>query len=241
MYKMNYRRKLAAKRGARRYKKAKKTLGKPMANAVKAIVRKQMRTVVETKMADFAWEPFAVNALYHNTWLVVDADGVSVNQGVKDDDAYNAGNRVGDSVYARKIWRRLHLFQSYQYPNVTFRIVIIKHKQGMSIPVDITQNDQTTNKIIAPINRELFPLQDVVYDRVIQSPQSGGTLGNGDVKTFWNHNQIINKKISYNEGSPYTRGFTFTTLVCAYDNMSTSLLAQIARLAYYRRFYFDDA
>lgn len=226
----------------RRYRKyTKKTLAKPMVKAVKAIVRKQMKTVVETKHSDYAWEPFAVNSLYHNTWLIVDADGVAVSQGVGDNDAYNPGNRIGDSVYARKIWRRLQLFQSYSYPNLTYRIVIIKHKQGMTIPVDITQNSQTTNKIIAPINRELFPLEDVVYDRVFQSTQGGGTVGNGEVKVFWNHNQIINKKITYNDSTQYARGFTYSTLVCVYDNMSTSLLAQVARLAYYRRFYFDDA
>lgn len=234
-----YKRKYGKRPLRRKARTSKLTM--PVAKAVKSIVRSQMRTVVETKHSDYAWEPFAVNALYHNVWLIVDADGVSVNQGAGDNNTYNPGNRIGDSLFAKKIWRRLHLFGNYGYPNLTYRIVVIKHKQGMTIPADITQNSQTTNKIIAPINRELFPLQDVVYDRVFQSPQSGGTLGNGDVKVMWNHNQIINKKISYDNGSQYTRGFTYTTLVCVYDNMSTSTLAQVARLAYYRRFYFEDA
>lgn len=239
--KRNYKAKRYRKRV---YKSAKKTLGKTTAKAVKAIVKSQMRRVIETKNADYADEPLALNCFYHNQWRQIDGDPFYTQQGTEDSTILSAPNRIGDSIYSKNIWRRLLISKFADRANLVIRIVILKVKAGMSVPADITNNPQLLNRIIAPIDLEDPSIMKVMYDRTFVSNENvnnGGGATVRDTKFMWNHNHRTNEKVAYDGGDFNAKKHTYKMYVCCYDTQSSLSTDNVARYSYYRRHHFEDA
>ena len=87
---------------ARNYKKYKSNLTKGQRKVVRAIVKKQMNTVIETKESTRTSTANA-NMPHNNTYIVQDVGGGNLNPftlalGTGDPMAGSSGNRIGDSI-----------------------------------------------------------------------------------------------------------------------------------------------
>ena len=226
-------------------KSAKKTLGKSTATAVKAIVQSQLSKVVETKIADYAFEPTSLAAFYHNTWYQFESDPYTMFQGTSDSETLNPINRIGDSIYVKGIHFKLYLTTDSVRPSVAYRIVILKCKASVSSPVDITSHPQSTNKLIMPVDRENVNCRSVVYDRVIRPCNTPMSIPFGsavaDVHHLWSHFVPVNKKIFYDDGAAQSKGDTYRIFCLAYDTQANNPTSNVGRFSYFRRTYFQDS
>jgi len=243
-YRRNY--KKAAKRGRKAaYKGAKRTLGKPMAKAVKAIVRSQLSKVVEYKNADYAFEPTSLASMYHNSWYQFESDPFTMYQGTSDSEAVNPINRLGDSIFVNYIHFKILFTANIYRPNASIRIVILKCKASVSSPANISAHPQGTNNLINPIDREQVNCRQVVYDKVLKLSSSPLSVTLGDsvstVQYMWTHYLKLNKKVAYDDGGAQTKGDTYRIFALAYDNQATGTTDQVARFSYFRRTSFQDA
>jgi len=229
------------------YKGAKRTLGKPMAKAVKAIAKSVLNGVVETKIADYAFSPAPLAALYHNAWYQFESDPMTMFQGTSDDEGLNPINRLGDSIFVKGILFKLYLTTFATFPTNAYRIVILQCKGGLSSPTDITFHPQSSNKLIMPIDVEDNNCRRVVYDKVLTnhvnqqvSLAQGST--SSDKHILWSHYLPVNKKIKYEGNTGSSHGDTYRIFCLAYDTQATvGGLTNIARFSYFRRTYFQDA
>lgn len=242
----NYPRRKMYKRRARKvYKAAKKSLGKTTASAVKAIVKSQLNKVVETKVADYFFEPIPLSSLYHNTWYNFESDPFTMNQGVNDSEFLNPNNRIGDSIYVKGISFKILLTNFSSSPNNHIRIVILKCKAGSSgITNPCGPHPQLTNNLVAPIEREDVRLRAVVYDRTFStmSSKDSGNLTNGIDKTMlWTHYVPVNKKIKYDDAGAGSGNDVYRPYVLMYQTQACLTTTNIGRFTYFRRTYFQDA
>ena len=242
---MNQKWKKPRKRAVRKPRKSAK-FSTTTAVAIKKIVKSQMKSVVETKNADYALEPLALSSFYHNTWYQIDADPFYTQQGVEDSMVNTAPNRIGDSIYSKNIWRKLLISKFSDRCNLVIRIVILKMKAGVAIPSDITANPQLSNRIVAPIDLEHPSILKAVYDRTFVTNDNvfvynaaGATPR--DVKFMWNHNHKTNEKVTYNDGDFNAQKHTYRLFVCCYDTQSSLTTDNVARFSYYRRHHYEDA
>jgi len=235
------------KNGKKPYKPRRKAAAKPLAKstalAVRKIVKSEMSNVVETKHADYALQPLASNCLYHNTWYQLETDPFYMQMGVTDSDIAGPLNRIGDSIFAEKIWYRLFLDKFNTRPNICLRIVILKQKQGLTMPTNITSHSQGLNMLIAPIRSEENAYISCVYDKIFVL--NGGLSGSDSAYNthfVWNHNVKVNKKIKYEDGLLNSAGpFTYVPYLLAYDSNASLVSDNIARFSFFRRTYFQDA
>lgn len=240
-----YRKKQYKRRAPLRRKRA-VSLAPKTAVAVKAIVKRQMKRVVETKNADWAYEPFPAAGFYHNVWNQIDADPFYTQQGVEDSMISTAPNRIGDSIYSKNIWRKLLITKFNDRCNLVIRIVILKMKGSVPVPADITNNSQLQNRIVAPLDLEHPAILKCVYDRVFVSNDNvfiHNTTGGvpRDTKFYWNHNHRTNEKVTYNDGDFNAQKHTYRLFVCCYDTQNALTTDNVARFSYYRRHHFEDA
>lgn len=231
------------KRLARKSAKKPK-LSKPTAKAVKAIVKSQMGKVIETKTADYHFEPLAINSLYHNSWYQMESDPFNLNQGVQDQEAVNPSNRIGDSIFAKGIKFNI-LFQLFSdRPNLALRILVLKVKPDTPFLTNPTNHAQAVSNIVMPVDQENSRWKQTIYDRTFVVNNNvqvapGVTLRDG--KFHWQHYVKVNKVIRYEDSNSASRNFTYQIYVCAYDTISSLTTDNIARFSYTRRTYFQDA
>lgn len=238
-------RKAAARRPRRAAKKTASKLAPRTALAVRKIAKSVLNNVVETKIADYAFEPASAAAFYHNTWYQFESDPFTMFQGTSDDETLNPINRVGDSIFAKGILFKMYLTSDIVRPSVAYRIVILKVKANVSSPADITAHPQSTNKLIMPIDLEQTSVISTVYDRVIRpcnmplSIPFGSSVG--DVHYLWSHYLKLNKKITFEGNVGGTTKTTYRIFCLPYDTQSNNPTQNIGRFSYFRRTYFQDA
>lgn len=231
--------------GRRKYKSAKKALGKSTASAVKAIVKSQMNKVIESKNLDYSLEPIPLACLYHNVPSALDDDMCYSQQGTFDEEIAIARNRVGDSIFVKNIQLKLMLTSFSTRPNCTYRITVVKTKNGsVSLPggSSIYGHPQCGNNMISPVDTELSGLSSVVYDRVINSNafQTAQT-GNTDKKFIWTYSIKVNRKIKYDNSGANSSSPSYRLFLTAYDTQGALITDNIARYTYFRRTHFLDA
>lgn len=226
----------------RAYKNAKRTLGKPMAKAVKKIVKSQLNKVIETKINDYYFTPVGnLTSLYHNTWYKLEEDPFYLFQGTADSEAPGPTNRIGDSVYAKSVHFQLCLSSSPSFSTVQYRLVILKQKPGVTMPLDITNHPQSPNRLMNPIDREEAALISVLYDRkgyLFNNSQTAGGGNDGARKTL-SVTIPINKKLKYDANNGNNNSFRIVPYIMIYGrNGDTGF---ICNFEYFRRSYFQDA
>jgi len=239
------------KRRPRRYRKAKKTLGKPMARAVKAIVNRTMNKVVETKAVDYITEAIVLN---HNVPQTIDNDLFYSSHGVADSASSQAsagttiGNRVGDSLFAKSASLKMFFDQYADRPNLTFRVTAVRIKSGLNIitATSLYSHPQSTNNMINPINTEaieLYQPNPVVFDkRFVVNNGGSNSAPTKDCHAFRQFFVKVNKKLKYNANQPNTIGpFAIQIVVTAYDSYGSLTSDNVCRLIYSRRAWFQDA
>lgn len=230
-------------------KKAKRSvkasqMPKSQAKAVKAVVKAEMAKVIELKHADYQFEPFAFNALYHNVFSTIETDPFNINQGVQDAEAVNPPNRLGDSIYAKSIHFKMLFTMFGDRPNQAIRIIILKVKPDTPAILNPVLHPQAVSNIVSQVDTESSRYKALVYDKVFTMNNNvivtGGTALR-DTKFYWEHTVKVNKKINYEDGNVSARNFTYNIFVCAYDTQGSLTTDNIARYSYSRRTYYTDA
>lgn len=228
-----------------RKRKSLRKLAPKTANAVKAIVKTQMNRVIETKRADYMLEPLPINALYHNTWSILDNNCLYVTQGVQESENVIPPNRIGDAVYTRNLSFRCLFTKFNDRCNVVLRILILKVKSGTTV-LNPTTHAQLNNVISNVVNTELPNIVSVAYDRtfvlnnnVFIHNTTGGVPR--DTKFFWKHNMKVNQKIRYQDGSPDPINWTYRVYATMYDTQAAFTTDNLGRFSYARYHYFQDA
>jgi len=236
----NRRRKQLKRKAPRR--KAGARLAPKTASAVKAIVKSQMKQVIETKCIDNGAEPIPALCLYHNTPYTLETDLLFSTQGVTDSMALTT-NRIGDSIYVKGVTMSLMLTNFSTRPNLVYRISIIKTKQGIVSGLGNPYGHPLVgNSIIAPINREERDLVSVVYDRTFTNVASGNQAGgDSDQKWVWRHYLPVNRKVKYNNAGSECASNSYRVYVTAYDTQGTLITSNVARFTWFRRVHFMDA
>jgi len=235
----------------RNYKLSKKATKKqeenntvPSVATVRHIVNRALGNVVETKHADYLFEPTAANALYHNVWYLMETDPLTILQGSQDSEAVNPPNRIGDSVYSVGIKLNMLFYMFNDRPNQAIRILILKVKPDTPAVSNPCLHPQGVSNIINPVDMENSRYGSVVFDKVFIFNNNitipGSTLIR-DTKFNFQRYIKIGKKVKYEDGINSARNFTYNIWVCAYDTVASNTTDNICRFSYCRRHYFKDA
>lgn len=235
-------RKYYKRKAKKRVKRA--FMPKSQVKAVKAIVKSQMNKVIEMKHADYQFEPFAINGLYHNTWYLFETDPLTLLQGVQDSENLNPPNRIGDTVYTKGIKYNCTFYNFNDRPNLAYRILILLVKPDTPSIINPCLHPQLVSNINMPVDYENSRIKKVLYDKVFMtnnniSITSGPTIR--DVKWHWEHYIKLNKVTQYEDGNNSARNYTINCWVCAYDTVSSLTSDNVARFTYTRRHYYQDA
>lgn len=216
-----------------------------LVSTVKRVVKRQMNQIVETKIADYSFNPVGqLTSLYHNTWYKFENDPFTLFQGTSDDETVNPVNRLGDSIYAKSLSLTINLATYTNTSTVQYRFVLLKIKTGASMPGNITTHPQAVNNLIAPIDREAGPLISVIMDKRGWMKNNGQTAaGGGDGERQLLHfNFKINKKLKYDGNAAGNNSFLYVPYILVFDRQQTSPSGvPICDFQYFRRFYFQDA
>jgi len=212
--------------------------------AVRKIVQSQMNKVVETKNADYSFNPLGqLTSLYHNTWYRFEIDPFTMFQGTSDAETLNPINRIGDSVFAKSLSLTINLASYTNTSTLQYRFVVLKLKVGASMPGNISAHPQAVNNLIAPLDRENPALAAVVYEKrgwLINHGQTAAGGGDGE-RQLIHVNLKINKKIKYNDGDASNGSFIYAPYIMLFDRQQTSPSGvPICDFQYFRRFYFQD-
>jgi len=229
-------------KGRKPYKKSDKTVTE---KEVKKIVDAKMAQVIETKVVDNISESFIIN---HNSPQTIETDCYFLTQGVGDATG-NTANRIGDSIYAKKVWLKAYFDHYADRPNIGIRITVVRIKAGASpvSPTLLLGHPQSNNYFINPVQTELAGLYSndpIAYDKRFMS-NHGIVLTSGTnkaVHTFKELNIPINRKFKYDGGGTNVSGpFTLQVVVTAYDSYGSLTTDNLLRLLWARRSYFIDS
>jgi len=233
------------KKNNKRYGRKKtvaKKINKPLALAVKKIVNKQMAQVVETKINDYYFTPVSnITSLYHNTWYRLEDDPYYLFQGTADSEASGPTNRVGDSIYAKSVHFQVSISSSGSFSTCQYRFVVLKLKPGASMPLDITNHPQCSNRLMNPIDREQEALMSVLHDSkgyLYNNGQTAGGGGDGSRKLL-SVNIKVNKKLKYDGNTANNNSFRIVPFLMVFGKLGDT--GFIANFEYFRRSYFMDA
>jgi len=242
---MPYRRNYRKYKKRKAYKGAKRTLGKPLAKAVKSIVKSQMAKVVESKILDYSVEPIPALCCYHNVPILLDNNMFYSQQGLTDEEITASRNRVGDSIFVKNIQLSLLLTNFSTRPNLCYRISVVKvASASVTFPSGsiIYGHPQCGNMMLAPIDTELPGLVSVVYDRVFyNTAYQTAQTGTADKKFIWRHNVKVNRKVKYDNASSDPSNMTYRLILTAYDTQAAYITDNVARYTYMRRTHILDA
>jgi len=218
------------------------SLAPKTANAVKAIVKSEMKQVIETKYIDNGTEPIPLSCLYHNTPYLLESDLLYSTQGITDSMALTS-NRIGDSIFVKGVTMVLMLTNFSTRPNLVYRISVIKTKQGIVSGLGNPYGHPLVgNSIVAPIDRENRDLVSVVYDKTFTNVASGNQAGgDSDQKWIWRHYLPVNRKVKYVNGGSECASNSYRVYVTAYDTQGTFITTNVARFTWFRRVHFMDA
>jgi len=239
----NYKRN--AKGRKRNYGRKTNTRSSNLVKTVKAVVKKQMNNVIESKVGDYSTEPIPALCFYHNVPVQLDSNMFYLQQGITDEEIQASRNRIGDSIFVKNIQLSLMITNFATRPNLCYRISVVKVKNATVVFPSgslIYGHPQCGNMIMAPIDTELEGLVAVVYDRVFNTlAYQTAQAGNADKKFIWKHSVKVNRKIRYDNASSDPSNFTYRIIVVCYDTQAAYITDNVARWTYFRRTHFLDA
>lgn len=140
-------------------KKARKPLAKiskPLANTVKAIVKKQLNKVVETKKSVHS-NTDGIEC-YHNNFITVDDEPLFTSQGTADPNATDNQNRIGDKVLCKGVSMKMMVELNERYSDVTCRLVLIRSSRNDTPTRATLFCGASGNKMLDTINTERFTI-----------------------------------------------------------------------------------
>lgn len=213
-----------------------------LVSTVKAVVKRQMSQVVETKINDYYFTPVGnLTSIFHNIWYRLEDDPFFLFQGTADSEASGPTNRIGDSVYAKSVHFQLNLSSSPSFSTMQYRFVVLKLKPQATMPSNITDHPQCPNNLMSPIDREQGALISVLYDRKGWFINNGQTAGGGHdgARKLLSVNIPINKKLKYDGNAGNNNSFRIIPYILVYGRLGDSGFN--CNFEYFRRSYFMDA
>lgn len=247
---------------AQRYKNV-GTAARTIQKAVRAYLNKN----IETKQSNVSSTDG--QEIVHNSFIYVDSNILITTQGVNDPNTVNTANRIGDEINLRGVAFKFMLENNVRYPDITFRIMVIKSAKG-DVPTTATLfNGLSGNKMMDTFNKERYTLLYQKYVKV-KSPNTGsstavpgpGYVGSGlyegggtsplltpgtrIVKFYIPGSKFVGKSgiVRYENGSSQVKFHDYTVLVYAYSTYATSeaLGWSVGRVnEYIKVMYFKDA
>jgi len=237
-----YRRKRAIRKPRRAAARKPAKLAPKTALAVKRIVKTQMNKVVETKVNDYYFTPLGnLTSIFHNTWFRLEDDPFYLFQGTSDSEASGPTNRLGDSIWAKSVHFQLNMASSPSFSTMQYRFVVLKLKPGVTMPSDITDHPQCSNRLMSPIDREQQALMSVLHDSTGYFINNGQTA-NGGHDGARKHLSVtipINKKLKYDANNANNNSFRIIPYIMVYGRLGDSGFN--CNFEYFRRSYFQDA
>lgn len=216
----------------------------PSVATVKHIVNRALGNVIETKHADYLFEPVPASCLYHNVWYLMETDPLTILQGTQDSEAVNPPNRLGDSVYSLGLKLNMMFYMFNDRPNQAIRILVLKVKPDTTTVSNPCLHPQGVSNIINPVDIENSRYNGVVFDKVFVFNNNIAIPGSTTIRDTKFHFQRyikIGRKTTYEDGINSARNYTYNIWVCAYDTPNASQLDNICRFSYCRRHFFKDA
>ena len=203
----------------------------------------------------------------HNSFQYLDSNILITTQGTTDPTAGNTANRIGDEINLKGVAFKIMLENNHRYPDVTFRIMVIKSAKG-DVPTTATLfNGLSGNKMMDTFNNERYTLLFSKYVKV-RNPNfasvdalggasyvgsglqagSGGVTSPGTriVKFYIPGKKFVGKSgiVRYENGTSQVKFHDYTVLVYAYSTIATSELLgwNVGKVnEYIKIMYFKDA
>jgi len=242
---------------------------KQMTSAVKIqrAVKAYLNKKIETKQSQITSTDG--QEITHNSFQYVDSNILITTQGVNDPNTASTNNRIGDEIDLKGVAFKFMLENNVRYPDVTFRIMVIKSAKG-DVPTTATLfNGLSGNKMMDTFNKERYTLLFSKYVKV-KSPNVGsstavpgpGYVGSGlyegggtsalltpgtrIVKFYIPGKKFVGKNsiVRYENGSSQVKFYDYTVLVYAYSTYVTSetLGWNVGRInEYIKVMYYKDA
>lgn len=241
---------------------------KQMTSAVKIqrAVRTYLNKQIETKQSNTTSTDGLL--ISHNSFQYVDSNILITTQGITDPNNSNTANRIGDEINLRGVAFKFMLENDVRYPDVTFRIMVIKSAKG-DVPTTATLfNGLSGNKMMDTFNKERYTLLFSKYVKV-KSPNQGSTVavggagyvgsglyeGSGSALVTTPGTRIVkfyipgkkfirNGIVKYENGTSQVKFHDYTVLVYAYSTIVTSeaLGWTVGRVnEYIKVMYYKDA
>jgi len=228
---------------AKRYASRRSTFASKVAKIAKTVVLRTSETKVNLRTYDY--QPITHNAAtgerlgFFN--LLITSQGVTDG----DNDINVSNNRVGDEIIPSGLKLYLTIDQLFEYPDVLYRLVVVKTKGNVNLS-GITLQDITTDNTIDPIVREQ-PLT-VVHDKqfrvhsAMRSRHDNTLSHNKDahiVKKIWI--PLGNKKFKYSDNnSLYGLNTNYAAFIFAYDARFTAVGTTVASVKFATQLFFKD-
>ena len=227
----------------KRYTRGSNTLDAKIKAIAKSMVLKTAETKVNLRTYD--QQPITHNAPtgerlgFFN--LMLSTQGVSDG----DNDINSSNNRIGDEIIPSGIKMYISIDQLFEYPDVQYRLVIVKTKGNVSLSA-ISLQDITQDNTADPIVREQ-PIT-VVHDKLfrcrnpMRSRHDNTLSHNKDahiVKKLWI--PLGNKKYKYSgDNSLYGLNYNLVAMIYAYDSRFTPVGTTLATIRFATQLYFKD-
>ncbi len=216
----------------------------------KSLSRKQMmevrriaERVVDEEIEDKQVVTIAENQqLYHNKPIYHGKlIGGAITQGVKDGDQAQAplGTRIGDQISLKNVNIRLWLSNKLDRPNCMYKGVLFWYESGGSLTDPVVYKTQTNKMLDRYNNKEIR----IVDQFILKSKEM---YDNGTEK--WEHSYLAglnksykNKKITFNNNGPETKGWELGFALVVYDAYGTLQTDNIASYAFNIELTYQDA
>lgn len=254
-------------------KKKNKTvkISAPLANTVRAIVKKQLNKVVETKKSVFSTSDGV--ECFHNNFITLDDDLVYTTQGTADPNSTDNQNRIGDKILCKGVSIRMMIELNERYSDVTCRLILVRSARNDTPTRATLFCGASGNKMLDTINTERFTILAQKYFKIKAPNQTistttGGAfevaslgtnagiefVNNPDLKTMSRSTKIVKLwvpgskfgrggVITYDSGSSNPKQYDYHLFLYSYSNYTTAQdLWYVSRCNdYVRTMYFQDA
>lgn len=218
---------------------------------IKAIARSVVMKTAETKVSEYGQENVQ---LYHNVLHKVENNTLFTTQGVTDGDNPGVAEmRIGDMIYAKKLWFKFQLFNKQDRPNLHYRIMIVRSQtdrtgNAPTLPPDFVPESipGNGNLLFTSSNDESYT---IVWDRTYRLEATNSVESGVVAPSYHETSRIINinyfipknqQKIIYHDGGSVPKKYVYIPYVVAYDSYGTLTTDNVASYAYTRKAYFKD-
>ena len=249
----------------RKYKRVPK-VGKAFNKKVSSVVNKILARNIETKTACITATDGV--QIQHNNLITCTSGILNTTQGLKDSPVTSAEVRIGDTIKVKGVSMKMMLELNERYSDCTFRIMVIRARQGDPVDKSTIFVGLSGNKMLDSFNSERFTLLKQKWCK-ITAPNRGTNVAapiniESGLYTGVDANAVISRAtkivklwvpgskfgrygvVKYDNGAASPKFFDYHVCIFAYSNYSASdsiLLAyNVARLNdYVQQVYFTDA